>query len=200
MARLNDFIDMMKLEPLRQYCEEHGERYRYAKGECLVEQGMICRWFALVKSGYFKFCATATNGTLCVTGFSFSNDVTTDYVRSFLLGKPSRTSIIAGADTEVVRIPLSRIKEFGLSQKSDFFEYASSILLDEAYGRYLDQYTMTPLERYRHLVDHCPGDISEVPLNEFASYLRVSRRQFLRIRDEVKKYGRVSKFKLPPKG
>ncbi len=37
MARLNDFIDMMKLEPLRQYCEEHGERYRYAKGESLVE-------------------------------------------------------------------------------------------------------------------------------------------------------------------
>ena len=170
------------------------------RGECLVEQGMICRWFALVKSGYFKFCATATNGTLCVTGFSFSNDVTTDYVRSFLLGKPSRTSIIAGADTEVVRIPLSRIKEFGLSKKSDFFEYASSILLDEAYGRYLDQYTMTPLERYRHLVDHCPGDISEVPLNELASYLRVSRRQFLRIRDKVKKYGRVSKFKLPPMG
>ena len=100
----------------------------------------------------------------------------------------------------MVRIPLSRIKEFGLSQKSDFFEYASSILLDEAYGRYLDQYTMTPLERYRHLVDHCPGDISEVPLNELASYLRVSRRQFLRIRDKVKKYGRVSKFKLPPKG
>ena len=32
MARLNDFIDMMKLAPLRQYCEEHGERYRYAKG------------------------------------------------------------------------------------------------------------------------------------------------------------------------
>lgn len=194
MARLNDFIDLMKLEPLRQYCKEHGEHYRYAKGECLVEQGNICRWFTVVKSGYFKFCATASNGSQCVTGFSFPNDVSTDYVRSFLLGKPCLTSIIAGMDTVVMRIPLSTVKEFGLSQSPNFFEYANSILLDEAYYRYLNLYTKTPLERYRHLVNHCSGDIRQVPLNELASYLQVSRRQFLRIRDEVLR----SHAPLPP--
>lgn len=185
MAQLNDFLGLTKLEPVWQYCKEHGEHYRYAKGECLVEQGNICRWFAVVKSGYFKFCATASDGSLRVTGFSLANDMVTDYVHSFLLGKPCLTSIIAGMETDVIRIPLNVIREIGLKLDPNIFEYSTSILLDEAYRRYLNQYTKTPLERYRHPLSHCPRDIGQVALNELASYLQVSRRQFLRIRDEV---------------
>lgn len=187
MARHNDFIDKIKLEPLRQYIKKHGEHYRYAKGECLVEQGNICKWFAVVKSGYFKFCTIASDGSLCVTGFSFSNDIATDYVGSFLLGKPCLTSIIAGMKTDVIRIPLNIAKEIGLSRDPNLFEHSTSILLSEAYHRYLNQYTKTPLERYLHLLNHCPQDIEQVQLNELASYLQISRRQFLRMRDKAMK-------------
>lgn len=181
----------MDFNPLRQYCEEHGEPYRYAKGEYMVEQGELCRWFAVVKSGYFKFCPMASDGSLCVTGFSFVDEVTTDYVHSFQFGKPSLTSIIAGMKTDVMRIPLSLVREIDVNQGHDFFEYVNSILLDEAYRRYLDHYIKTPTERYRTLLERCPKEVGQIPLNDLASYLRVSRRQFLRIRENVMKDNRM---------
>ena len=57
--------------------------------------------------------------------------------------------------------------------------------LDEAYRRYLAFYSKTPSERYRDLIVRCPEDIIRLPFNELASYLSVSRRQFLRIRETV---------------
>lgn len=185
MARLNDFINRIDFGPLQRYCEEHGEPYRYVKGECLVAQGAVCRWFAVVRSGYFKFCTVASDGSLCVTGFSFAGEVTTDYVRSFLFGKPCLTSIIAGEDTDVLRIPLADIRKIGMTPQQALFESATSVLLDEAYRRYLDFYSKTPSERYRDLIVRCPEDIIRLPFNELASYLSVSRRQFLRIRETV---------------
>lgn len=49
----------------------------------------------------------------------------------------------------------------------------------------------TPTERYRTLLDRCPKEFGQIPLNDLASYLRVSRRQFLRIRENVMKDNRM---------
>ena len=94
-------------------------------------------------------------------------------------------STVAGEDTDVLRIPLADIRKIGMTPQQALFESATSVLLDEAYRRYLAFYSKTPSERYRDLIVRCPENIICLPFNELASYLSVSRRQFLRIRETV---------------
>lgn len=53
----------------------------------------------------------------------------------------------------------------------------------EAYCRYLDTLVKTPSERFRELVIRNPREIHNLPMQEIASYLGISRRQLHRIRE-----------------
>ncbi len=86
------------IAPLYDYCIRHGELRRYSKGESFVAEGALCRYFAFVQSGYFKYTVIDSNGDECITGLTFEGDLVGDYVCSFLLGKPSFTSIVAGSN------------------------------------------------------------------------------------------------------
>lgn len=183
MSRLNDFLDNVDLADLYDYCLAHGAVVRYAKGDLIVKEGEVCRYIGIVKKGYFKYVSNGSTGHECVTGFSFIGDVVTDYVRSFLFDKPSYSSIVAGCEAEVVLLPLEELRAHILECNPAFMRDASSILLQEAYRRYLDMHTMTPAERYAVLCDRFKEDIYIISVSELASYLAVSRRQLQRIRE-----------------
>ena len=116
---------------------------------------------------------------------SFEGDIVTDYVRSFIYSQPSLTSIVAGADSEVLRVPIAEMRAYLENTDSDYLAVTSSLLLNEAYRRYIDMYRFSPVERYTKLVERIPGLLTLVPLKELASYLSVSRRQFQRIRKQT---------------
>ena len=94
-----------------------------------------------------------------------------DVTRSFLLDKPSRVSVMAGCDAEVLQVPLRPLREFLSKLQPDLIQQIASICLDEAYTRYLRFYQKSPTERYLELVEKYPEFIEQVTLRDIASYL-----------------------------
>ena len=185
MARLNDFMVCPELAHIYNYCLANGTAATYSKGQSFVDEGALCRYVAVVRSGYFKFSVIDNNGDECTTGFSFAGDIVADYVYSFLNSQSSPTSIIAGADSEVLRVPVGELRAFLDKVDSGYIARTAKLLLKEAYCRYIDMHRFSPEERYLKLIGRVPGILSLVPLQELASYLSVSRRQFQRIRAQV---------------
>lgn len=185
MARLNDFMVCPELAPISNYCLANGIAATYSKGESFVDEGSLCRYVAVVRSGYFRFSVIDNNGDECTTGFSFAGDIVADYVYSFLNSQPSPTSIIAGADSEVLRVPVGELRAFLDKVDSEYIARTAKLLLREAYRRYIDMHRFSPEERYLKLIRRIPSLLTLVPLKELASYLSVSRRQFQRIRAQA---------------
>lgn len=183
MAQLNDFMTRIDLSVLNDYVAANGKSVVYAKGERIVQQGRLCRYVGVVKSGYFKYVALNSKGQEVVTGFSFEDEVVTDYVQGFLYDQPSLTSIVAGCDAEVRRLSVVDARRFIIERNPGFVAEVSSNLLREAYCRYLNMLVKTPTERFQELVSRYPGVIHSLPIQEIASYLGISRRQLHRIRE-----------------
>lgn len=187
MAHINDFMTRLDLSELNDYIAINGRRVVYGKGERIVQEGYLCRWLGVVKSGYFKYVALNSKGDEEVTGFSFEEEVVTDYVQGFLYGRPSLTSIVAGCDAEVQRVSVDDARRFIIERNPGFVAEVSSNLLQEAYCRYLNMYlnmlVKTPTERFHELVSRYPGVTHNLPIQEIASYLGISRRQLHRIRE-----------------
>lgn len=183
MAKLNEFMRFFEDSIFERICLAQGEPARYARGERFVQEGQICRYVGIVQEGYFKFCSLSTAGDECVTGFSFAGEIVTDYVRSFANLRPSFCSIIAGCDCMVVRVPLKELRQQVLDTNPDILLDASTVLLEEAYRRYIDMHIMSPSERYAALLERFPAMASELPVSEVASYLGISRRHLHRIRE-----------------
>ncbi len=183
MAQLNDFMTRIDLSVLNDYVADNGKSVVYAKGERIVQQGSLCRYVGVVQSGYFKYLALNSKGDDVVTGFSFEGEVVTDYVQCFLFDRPSLTSIVAGCEAEVRRVSVEEARRFVIERIPGFVAEVSSNLLEEAYCRYLNMLVKTPTERFRELASRHPSVIYNLPIQEIASYLGVSRRQFHRIRE-----------------
>jgi len=62
MAELNDFMTRIDLSVLNDYVAANGKSVVYAKGERIVQQGRLCRYVGVVKSGYFKYVALNSKG------------------------------------------------------------------------------------------------------------------------------------------
>ena len=165
------------------YVAANGKSVVYAKGERMVQQGELCRYVGVVKSGYFNYVALNSKGQEVVTGFSFEGEVVTDYVQGFLYDQPSLTSIVAGSDAEVQCVSVEDARRFIIERNPGFVAEVSSNLLQEAYCRYLNILVKTPIERFHELVSRYPGVTQKLPIQEIASYLGVSRRQLHRIRE-----------------
>ena len=183
MAQLNDFMTKIDMSVLNDYVAANGKSVVYAKGERIVQEGYLCRYVGVVISGYFKYLALNSKGQEVVTGFSFEGEVVTDYVQGFLYDRPSLTSIVAGCDSEIRRVPIEEVRRFITERNPGFVAEVSSNLLQEAYCRYLNMLVKTPAERFHELVSRYPGVIHNLPIQEIASYLGISRRQLHRIRE-----------------
>lgn len=112
MSQINEFLSYIDFEAMRKYCMDNGETVSYAKGDCFSEAGYVGRYVGFVKSGYFKYCVLTSKGEYAVTGFSFADECIMDFTQSFIFDKPSKISIIAGCDSEVVRVPLRTLRDF----------------------------------------------------------------------------------------
>lgn len=67
MAQLNDFMTRIDLSVLNDYVATNGKSIVYARGERIVQQGRLCRYVGVVKSGYFKYVALNSKGQEVVT-------------------------------------------------------------------------------------------------------------------------------------
>lgn len=151
MAQLNEFMTMIDLSVLNDYVAANGKSVVYAKGERIVQQGRLCRYVGVVKSGYFKYVALNSKGQEVVTGFSFEGEVVTDYVQGFLYDQPSLTSIVAGCDAEVRRLSVVDARRFIIERNPGFVAEVSSNLLQEAYEKICSKKYLPAIHRQHYL-------------------------------------------------
>ena len=147
-----------------------------------MQQGTIARYAALVVSGYFKVAILNDSGDDAVINFAFPGQFITDF-HSSLHGEPSQTSIIAGADCEIIRVPLKTFKEF--LSPSLLNEYKS--LFNMVFLRLLNLYRKSPRERYVALCEQYPHIIETVTLKDLSSFLLITPTHLSRIRRELAK-------------
>ncbi|MCM1517057.1 MAG: Crp/Fnr family transcriptional regulator [Pseudoflavonifractor sp.] len=187
MAQLNDFLSYIDFEAIREYCMANGNTVRYVKGDCFAEAGSIGRYVGFVKSGYFKYCVLTSKGDYAVTGFTFADECIMDFTQSFIFDKPSKISIIAGCDSEVIQVPLRTLRDFITQDNPGLIPHMSAVVLEEAYTRYLRLYSKSPTERYLELVEKYPNVLEQITLRDIASYLLVTPIHLSRIRKNLRK-------------
>lgn len=116
-------------------------------------------------------------------GFVFENSPLTNYQSAFL-GRPCPTDIMALEDSEVLVAPASLIHDCILNDPTLNIRMMHA-LYEQAYRIILDSYLMSPKERFIQLKKRFPQLMETVPMGDIATYLNISRRQFLRIRRET---------------
>lgn len=105
MARFNSYLDNLNLTEITDFFREKGCACHYKKEDIFIQQGTVARYAALVVSGYFKLTTTNTAGDEVVVNFAFPGELITDFHCS-LYGEQSEMSIIAGTDSEILKVPL----------------------------------------------------------------------------------------------
>ena len=181
-SQFNSYIDFLDLTAATDFCRERGTLCHYKKGERFVQQGTIAHYAALVVSGYFKVTTLNESGDEAVVNFAFPGQFITDF-HSSLRGETSQFSIIAGADCEIMRVPLKTFKEFLSPSLLD--EYKS--LFNMVFIRLLNLYRKSPRQRYVELCERYPKIVETVTLRDLASFLLITPNHLSRIRRELAK-------------
>ncbi len=180
MAQFNSYIDYLDLTAATEFCREKGILCHFKKEERFVQQGSVARYAGLVLTGYFKVTTLNESGDESVINFAFPGQFITDF-HSSLLGEPSETSAIAGADCEILRVPLKAFKDFLSPSLLD--EYKS--LYSMVFMRLLDLYRKSPQQRYLALCDQFPQIIESVTLKDLSSFLLITPNHLSRIRHKL---------------
>lgn len=180
--QFNSYIDFLDFTAAIDYCRENGKPCHYRKGERFVQQGTIARYASLVISGYFKVATLNDSGDEAVVNFAFPGQFITDFHSSFR-GEPSQFSIIAGADCEIMRVPIKTFKNFLSPSLLD--EYKA--LFNMAFMRLLNLYRKSPRQRYMELCEQYPKMVETVTLKDLSSFLLITPNHLSRIRRELAK-------------
>src|SRR5688572_5730339 len=86
------------------------ETCHYAKGDFITKAGQVEKYAYIIVSGGIKVIY-AVKDTEYILGFWFQGDLFSSY-SSFLEQSPSKTSIVAIADTVVQRVNYDQLQEF----------------------------------------------------------------------------------------
>ncbi len=156
------------------------------KNEFLVRESEICDFFCLIKNGILQH-SIMVEAEEKTTYLGLANSITSS-LGSFLFGKPSRKSIKALTDTDLLVINRESFEKL-LSENAQFNKLYYELIerqlcLIDDYR--IDLLTLTPEERYAKLLETEPELIKEVPLHYLASFLGISTRHMSRIRKNVK--------------
>ena len=177
MAQFNSYHETLDLTAATDLCREKGTSCLYKKGERFVQQGTVARYAGLVISGYFKLTTLNESGDEAVVNFAFPGEFVTDFHAS-IYGEPSEMSVIAGADSEILRIPLKEFRATLTANLSD--EYRA--LFKMTLLRHLNIYRKSPEQRYLELCSKYPLIADTVTLKDIASFLLITPNHLSRIR------------------
>lgn len=179
-SQFNSYIDFLDLTAATDFCRERGTLCHYKKGERFVQQGTVARYAALVVSGYFKVTTLNDSGDEAVINFAFPGQFITDF-HSSLRGETSQFSIIAGADCEILQVPLKTFKESLSPSLLD--EYKA--LFNMVFMRLLNLYRKLPRQRYLELCEQYPQIVETVTLKDLSSFLLITPNHLSRIRRDL---------------
>lgn len=162
--------------------EKYLELLSISKSDCLLKEGSVCNYYYFVEEGILRNFYTK-KGIEVTTGFTFPNDVATNF-RSSLLKKESDETIQAVVDSKVYRMSIQdfemiKDKYPELREIRETLTSAYVLLLEE---RLHSIQFCTAAERYRFLLENNSYILKQIPLTYIASYLGVTLETLSRIR------------------
>ena len=181
MAQFNKFETVVDFSFWKEACEKYGSIVRYRRGDYFAHAGTMLREVGWIISGGFKHSIIDSTGKEKAVGFVFDGAVLANY-ESAIIGKLMPTNISALEDSEVWVIPAEIIKNRLAYDPTLEIRFLQA-LFGQAYEFILHTARYSPAERYEQLIDRFPRITQLVSLKDIASYLNISYRQLLRIRD-----------------
>jgi CRP-like cAMP-binding protein len=155
------------------------------KGAFLTRAGEICRNVSFVNKGLLRMFYLVDGKEVCV-GFAQENDYLAQY-DSFLTRQPSYGNIDALEDCEVINLSYDSMQKIYHSHPV-FERFGRKIaemlflLISSQTNRLL---TLTPEERYQHLIEHQSYILQRVPQYMIASYIGITPEHLSRIRKKL---------------
>ncbi len=156
------------------------------KKEYFTVQGELCRYLAFVNSGCLRAFHTDNKGNEFAMYFAFLNWWTGDKT-SFYSGSPSRFSVQALEDTEILQANKEKWEE-ALDQIPAFekwYRVKARKSYEAAQQKLIDTQTESAEEKYLKLVKTAPEIVQRIPQHYIASYLGIKPQSLSRIRKNI---------------
>ena len=145
-------------------------------GGVFEHEGEPAQWIGYIESGYFKYVVhNRITGKDYSMAFVFNGEMVGDYPFCFY-GDQSDVDIVAGEDSTVYVMDgkeFNQLFEENIDTMRMGKQYAEHLFI-QAYTRLLNFYRTDAQTRYEQLVQRCPNIVQKLPLQEIASYLRVT--------------------------
>lgn len=156
------------------------------KDAFLIKEGEPCDHIALIGSGIFRSFYITDDGKDITYCFRFPSEAAASYA-SFITGNGSTENIQAVSDAVVYLIKKEAIRE--LADTHPKWMQLLRIIAEQEYleleKRFFQLQRDSATERYRHLIQHQPHYVQEIPLQYLASYLGITQRHLSRIRKAI---------------
>lgn len=155
------------------------------KGECFIEQGVVCKKIAYIESGLFR-TYYLNDGIETTTCFCKENTLATSY-KSMITNQASDLSLQAIEACKLLTIQFSDLQE--LYKKNLFWQQIGRLLAEQAfitaecYTRFLNDQTAE--QRYLQILTNESDILQRVPLIYLASYLQITPETLSRIRKKI---------------
>ena len=183
IKEFNTYIEGIPLDFWRDLCREEGELKRLKKGEYFLSVGDVCKYLGYIESGSFKYVAYTNKGEEKIVGMETIGGFVANW--PYCLQKlPSQVAIIANTDSEISRLPVSKIinQMNGDIAFEKLVNNATNEMFYTIYHRIIDLYTKTPKERYDEMMKKCPRIFEIFDLKDIASFLNITPQHLSRLR------------------
>ena len=177
----------IELKELHDFIRQHGETVSYDKGERLECEGKPARWLAFVEEGYFKYTVRGiSDGREHIAWFSCEGEFVGAYP-DVLDGSTSQYTIKAMTPCCAVRISGEQLERFFSQSKETerLGRHITAHLLKQFQRRSISLLNTTPEERYKQLLERCPGIIHDLSLQDIASFLGITPIYLSKIRKGI---------------
>lgn len=153
-------------------------RKQFKRNEVLLAEGAICQSvFLLVSGAAYQFSVNDIEEN--VIDFYIESDWIMNY-NSFVGQRPSTTQIKAYTDCDVFELTIHKLHHL-IEISPVFFQLGKVMEQGLARIHYFDN-SLTPLQKYNHLIETKPQLLQQFPLKMIASYLKITPETLSRVR------------------
>ena len=182
----NKYTSKVNFAPITDFVLQNGQLTQYQKGDFFCRQNESCKLMGYVAEGSFRYCCTNSRGENKIVGYTFEHSFVGNYP-AFRLGDNSNVDIQAICNCTLYIVNNRQLEEFYDRDDTNLklARHIAEILLWEVYERMISMYSMTPEERYREILERCPGLLNLISLKELASYLMICPETLSRLRRKL---------------
>lgn len=154
----------------------------YPKNTVLLNEKVICSTIYFLNNGAIRQFYVNDEGTEITYNFFTTHDWVLDF-ESFIGQKPSKMTLITVEEVEVFELTVQGLHEL-IAQSQVFLQLGK--ILNEPQRPALYDFTNSPEEKYKHLLDNTPQYLQIFPLKQVASYLKMTPETLSRVRRKIK--------------